>query len=404
MVRTPLNILVAVSGGVAAVKIPQLIRGFRKKGDSVRVVLTANAARFVTPLAFEAVADGPVYDDMFARRDSFTHISLRQWADCIVIAPATANVIAKIAAGIADDLVTTVALGASGAGLPRFVCPAMNDAMWRAPATARNCAVLAADGWTILGPGTGELACGDSGPGRMLEPDDIVRAVRDRRESLLPGKVIVTAGATRQALDAVRFVSNHSTGKMGIAIARALRERFSDVVLVHAALSEPLPEGIRCRAALSAEAMLAALDEELDGARALVMCAAVSDYTPKTVYEGKLKKSGSEAIVVEMVRTPDILGATADKRREQGIYTVGFAMETENLEGYARTKLEGKVIDAIVANPLDEPDAGFGSETNRAIFLTARGGREEWPLESKTAMAGRIAEHVAAAVEPAGGG
>ncbi len=391
MVRTPLNVLLIATGGVAVVKAPALVRLFRKKGAVVRVVLTENAARFVTPLAFEAVSDQPVYEEMFARRDSFTHISLRQWADVVLIAPATANIMGKIAGGIADDLASTVAVGVAGAGVPRYLCPAMNDAMWAAPATQRNLAQLEKDGWEILGPASGDLACGESGPGRMLEPEEIVVAVfREAPAVPCPGKIIVTAGATRQPIDAVRFLSNRSTGKMGVAIAEAAKKVFSEVVLIHAALSVPPPVGVRVREALTAEAMLQAVTEELADAKALVMCAAVSDFTPETVFSGKLKKAGRASLDIHCVPAPDILAETKALRAGNSVSTIGFAMETADLEQEAKGKLERKGLDGIVANPLDVPGAGFGTGTNLAVYFSRSGEREEWPMMSKEQMADLI--------------
>lgn len=396
MVCPPLKILVIATGGIAVVKLPALIRLFRRQGALVRVVLTENAARFVTPLAFEALSDQPVYEDMFARRDSFTHISLRQWADVVLVAPATANIMGKIVTGIADDLASTVALGAAGAAVRRYLCPAMNDAMWTAPATQRNLAQLAADGWKILGPGRGELACGDSGPGRMLEPEEIARQVLGRYNgSPGLGKLVVTAGATRQPIDAVRFISNHSTGRMGVAVAQAALGRFSEVVLIHAFLAVPVPCGVRCREALTAEAMLEAVQDELADAQALVMCAAVADFTPEAVFDGKLKKAGRSSLDIRCVPAPDILKSTRTLRLSRSIRTIGFAMETGSLDEQALGKLEEKGLDGIVANPLDVPGAGFGGDTNIAVYFGRDGAREDWPLMSKGEMAERIMEHLA---------
>ena len=381
-----MKVLVGVTGGIAAYKTLSLIRLFKKAGYEVKVVLTENAARFVTPLSFETVSGNPVYDDTFARRESLSHISLRDWADLLVVAPATANFMAKAAAGIADDLLSTLVLSFSRR---RYVCPAMNEGMWAAEATGRNLRRMLEDGWKQIGPASGELACGVAGEGRMSEPEDIFSRIHS--PDRLSGKIVVTAGATRQRLDAVRFLSNNSTGKMGCAVAAEALQRFKEVVLVHAGLSVPVPSGVRAVAAMSAEDMLEALREELYGASALVMAAAVSDYTPAEVHQGKMKKEAGD-LDLRLVRTPDLLLETREQRR--GVFTVGFAMESENMEENALEKLRSKGLDCIVANPLGLADAGFASDTNRVVFFDRAGGREDWGLLLKSEVAARIVERI----------
>lgn len=396
MVQENMNILVGVTGGIAAYKTLSLVRLLRERGAAVRVVMSENAARFVTPLSFETVSGQPVSIDPFGSRDNMAHISLRDWADLLVVAPATANFMAKAATGIADDLLSTTALACR---CPRLICPAMNSAMWDAAPTRRNLDRLLGDGWTVIGPERGGLACGEEGPGRMSEPELILEACLQAAPGhKVPAKIVVTAGATRQPLDAVRFLTNRSTGLMGTALARAAAVRFGEVVLVHAGLTVPLPAGVRTVEALTAEAMLEALQAELPGAAALVMAAAVADYTPETVLPGKLKK-GEGPLVLSLVRTPDILLETRALR--QGIYTIGFAMESDELEANARKKLEAKGLDMIVANPLGLPDAGFGTPTNRVLVLDREGGREDWGLLTKEAIAGRL---IAGLVQALGGG
>lgn len=387
MVQKDMNILVGVTGGIAAYKTLSLVRLLRERGAAVRVVMSENATRFVTPLSFETVSGQPVSSDPFGSRDNMAHISLRDWADLLVVAPATANFMAKAAAGIADDLLSTTALACR---CPRFVCPAMNSAMWDAAPTRRNLDRLIADGWTVIGPESGGLACGEEGPGRMSGPETILEAcLQTAPGQKIPGKIVVTAGATRQPLDAVRFLTNRSTGLMGTEIARAAAARFTEVVLVHAGLAVPLPAGVRTVEALTAEAMLEALQAELPGAVALVMAAAVADYTPETVLPGKLKK-GEGPLTLTLVRTPDILQETRSLRK--GMYTIGFAMESDDLEQNARKKLEAKGLDMIVANPVGLPDAGFGTPTNRVLVLDRDGGREDWGLLSKRDIAARLVD------------
>jgi len=398
MVLAPLRrILLVGTGGIALVKLPALIRMLRKQGYALRLVLTENAARFVTPLAFEALLQAPVYIDPFARRDNLLHIELRKWAEMAVLAPGTANMIAKVAHGIADDLASTVLLGAGA--LPRIVCPAMNDAMWASPATQRNIAQIAQDGWRIVGPATGDLACGDAAPGRMAEPEEIFGAIEamSKQGARAPWKIVITAGATEENIDAVRCITNHSSGRMGVALADAARERFTDVVCIHGALRVPPPAGVRLVEARSARAMLQSVRDEIADANALVMAAAVADFVPDAQAPGKIKKSGS-GLDLHLVPAPDILLETMALRQRAGFHTTGFALESDALERHAREKLAAKHLDAIVANPCSEPGAGFGSDTNRAIYIDKEGVREEWPVMPKRAMADRILDYVLCAL------
>jgi phosphopantothenoylcysteine decarboxylase / phosphopantothenate---cysteine ligase len=403
MVRAPLKrILLVGSGGIALVKLPALIRMLRARGYELRLVLTENAARFITPLTFETLLQSPVYIDPFSRRDNLVHIELRKWAEMAVVAPGTANLIAKIAHGIADDLASTVLLGTGG--IPRVVCPAMNDAMWAAPATQRNIAQLAQDGWRIAGPVTGELACGDAAPGRMAEPEDIFRAIEtiSAEGERAPYKIVITAGATEEDIDAVRCITNHSSGRMGAALTEAARTRFTDVVCIHGALRVPPPAGVRLIEARSARAMLQSVRSEIADAHALVMAAAVADFVPDTQVPGKIKKNAN-GLDLRLVPAPDILLETKALREKPGFHTTGFALESGALERHAQEKLIAKHLDAIVANPCSELGAGFGSETNRAIYITKEGTREDWPTMPKREMADRILDRVLRALsEPKG--
>ncbi|MDR2734376.1 MAG: bifunctional phosphopantothenoylcysteine decarboxylase/phosphopantothenate--cysteine ligase CoaBC [Spirochaetota bacterium] len=396
MVLAPLKrILLVGSGGIALVKLPALIRMLRRQGYELRLVLTENAARFITPLTFETLLDHPVYIDPFARRDNLLHIGLRKWAEMAVLVPGTANMIAKLAHGIADDLASAVLLGAGGTAIPRIVCPAMNDAMWEAPATRRNIEQLIRDGWRMAGPVTGELACGDDAPGRMAEPEEIFRVIESLSagDKRAPYKIVITAGATEEDIDAVRCITNHSSGRMGAALAEAARERFMDVVCIHGALRVPPPQGVRLIEARSARAMLQAVQSEIADANALVMAAAVADFVPDVKAAGKIKKSGS-GMDLHLVPAPDILLETRALRARAGFHTTGFALESDALAEYAQEKLAAKYLDAIVANPCSEPGAGFGSETNRAVYLTKDGAREDWPTMPKREMADRILDRV----------
>jgi len=384
-----MKVLVGVTGGIAAYKTLALIRLLRKAGSEIKVVLTGNGAKFVTALSFESISGTPVYDDTFARRESLAHLSLRDWADLLVIAPATANFLGKAANGIADDLLSTLALSFRK---ERYICPAMNVGMWEALATRRNLRQMQGDGWHTIGPGSGDLVCGVTGDGRMSEPEEIAAVLLGAGRS--KGKIVVTAGATREPVDAVRFFSNSSTGKMGCAVAEAAAHCFEEVVLVHASLAVPVPDGVRAVTALTAEEMLQTLRKELSGAHALVMAAAVSDFTPEKMFPGKIKKAGAEGMALQLVRTPDLLLETREQR--QSVFTIGFAMESENLEENAMNKLRAKGVNCIVANPLGLADAGFTSDTNRVLFLNSEGVREDWGLMPKKEIAGRIVERIPA--------
>lgn len=405
------NILIGISAGIAAYKIQFLIRMLRRAGSRVRVVVTEHAEQFVTPLSLETLSGEPVYRELFAPRDKIAHISLREWADLLVIAPLTANLAGKLANGIADDLLTTTALGWEK---PRLLCPAMNDAMYRAAPLQRNLAQLQQDGWQILGPAAGELACGSSGAGRMVEPEEIFEriAAMTGKVQLPDKKIVITAGACRQPLDPVRFISNRSTGRMGAALATAALERYGRVTVIAAAVECQFPSGVTLRRVETTAEMLAAVTEELQDAAALIMAAAVADYQVKEPAAQKLKKEKNSGLTLELSPTPDILKETAQLRRRNGVYTVGFAMESEQLTANARRKLLEKELDGIAANPLGDPQAGFAVDTNRIHYLSvnSEGGveMEEWPLLSKLEAGARIVERTAAGVtgcsEPMTGG
>lgn len=391
-----MNILLGISGGIAAYKSLTLVRELRRAGATVRIILTENGARFVTPLSCEALSGQPVYDNMFARRDRYLHITLREWADQLVIAPATANCLGKLAHGLADDLLSATALAFQG---PRLLCPAMNNAMWEAEVVQQNLSLLRERGWEVLGPVDGSLACGIQGAGRMQEPEKISSFLfAAERPGFCNRKIVITAGATREPLDEVRFLSNPSSGKMGVALARAARARFARVVLIHGHLDVEPPAGVVCRPALTVDAMLQAVQEELSDAAVLVMAAAVSDFRFRQQEQGKIKKAGRKSLQLQLESAPDILQETRAQRAGR-VFSVGFAMECEDLEQNARHKLESKGLDCILANPLGEAGAGFASDTNRVLYLDRDGTCEQWPEADKIVIARRLLELILAQIK-----
>ena len=386
-----MNVLLGISGGIAAYKIPGLIRLLREQGCSVKTLLSVNGAQFVTPVTLAAVSENPVYMDTFAERDTMQHIALKDWADCMIIAPATGNILGKIAAGIGDDLLSTTAMAFRKR---RAVCPAMNTDMWESPAVQRSISTLAEDGWGIIGPEAGSLACGTQGLGRMVDLPHIITWCMPAKH----GTLVVTAGATRESIDPVRFISNPSTGKMGLAVARAGIGIFSRVIVIHGHLSVPLPSGVEAVFAPTADAMLEAVSNAAASADALVMAAAVGDFVPEETAESKIKKEAKNALTIHCRPAPDILKQTAKLRKEHGVLSVGFAMETEQLEEHAAKKLADKSLDAIVANSLRQAGAGFGTDTNAVVFITETT-QESWPLDTKEAIGRRIIKWVDAALE-----
>jgi phosphopantothenoylcysteine decarboxylase/phosphopantothenate--cysteine ligase len=372
----------------------------------VDVVLSEAAMRFVTPLSFEAVTRRRAYHDMFALPADtgpqaragdvlIPHIALARSADLVVIAPATANTLAKLAHGIADNLITAVVLAATA---PLVIAPAMESHMWEHPATQANLAALRARGVVQVGPATGHLASGASGIGRMSEPEEILavaRLVLARDGDLAGRRVVVSAGGTREAIDPVRFIGNRSSGKMGYALATAARDRGAQVVLVTAPTALPNPYGVQLVRVESALEMRDAVLAALKGADALVMAAAVADYRPVQVSSQKIKKA-EERLTLELTRTPDILGEVADLRAagRGPRVVVGFAAETADLLANAQAKLHQKRLDMIAANDVSAPDAGFGVDTNRVTLLWADGTVEPLPLMSKEDLAHLIWDRV----------
>ena len=390
------HILVGISGGIAAYKIPELIRSLVKAGAEVRVTTTQNALQFVTELTLQTVSGSRVYSDVFAAINdhSTEHISLPEWCDAMLVAPATANVLGKMAAGIADDALTTT-IASCVARKPLIIAPAMNDKMWENPATQQ--AVRTIGQWTnvrVLEPAEGMLACGTSGKGRMPEIEQLQEALEYAlTPQTMSGKhVLITAGGTQEKMDPVRFISNYSTGKMGIALAHECARRGANVTLVCGAVSAPLynPFGaIRRVDALSAQAMYEACVVEWPKADIAILCAAVADFTPTEAAEKIKKQPGQTELTLTLRTTPDI-AKTLGESKHAGQQLIGFALETQNEKENALRKLERKSLDAIVLNSLRDAGAGFGTDTNRVTILKADGQSAELPLLSKAETAAAI--------------
>ena len=396
------RITLGVTGGVAAYKAAFLASRLTQAGAMVDVVMTEAATRFVAPLTFQAVTRRAVYTDMFdlpagenPDEVQIPHIALAKSADLLLIAPATGNTLAKLAQGLADNLLTAIALATPA---PALLAPAMESDMWAHPATQANAATLRERGATFVGPGAGHLASGAEGVGRMSEPEQILemaRVVLGREEDQAERRVLVSAGGTREAIDPVRFIGNHSSGKMGYALALAARDRGAHVTLVTGATCLADPVGVETIHVESATAMCDAVLSACDGTDALMMAAAVADYRPVEAVAQKIKKSG-DLLTLQLSRTPDILAEIA-RLRETGRgpkVTVGFAAETEDLLENARDKLERKRLDLIAANDVTGTDAGFAVDTNRVTLLSADGVVQALPLMTKEDVAHEIWDRV----------
>jgi len=382
-------------------KVCTLASHLTQAGAQVDVIMTESATRFVAPLTFQALTGHPVYTDLWSMPSEglpthIAHVGLAHLANLLVIVPATANTLSKMASGLADDLLSTTALAAR---CPILAVPAMDVGMWDNPATQANGAVLKSRGVQFAGPTWGRMASGLEGEGRMLEPDEIlghIRRVMGQNGELRGRKVVVTAGPTREWLDPVRFISNPSSGRQGFAVAQAAVDQGADVVLVTGPTSLPTPIGVRRVDVTSAQEMANVVLPETAAADVLVMSAAVGDYRPVSTAPQKIKKT-ADGLTVHLARTVDILGAVAIRREETGYprVVVGFAAESENIEENARDKLRSKSLDLIVANDITSRDAGFVSETNRVTIIAGDGGLHKLPLMSKT----EVAEHLIGFVE-----
>jgi phosphopantothenoylcysteine decarboxylase/phosphopantothenate--cysteine ligase len=385
------NVLLGVTGGIAAYKAPDLVRRLREQGAEVRVVMTRGAEKLVAPTVFQAVSGHPVRLDLWDEQAeaAMGHIELARWADLVVIAPATAHVMAQLAAGLAGDLLTTLCLVTTA---PVTLVPAMNHSMWLNPATQANRETLASRGMRFIGPATGAQACGETGPGRMTEPAEVVAALITRRGSAqLDGvKALVTAGPTREPIDPVRFVSNRSSGKMGFAVAEALAEAGARVTLVAGPVSLCTPPGVERIDVETAEELHQAVLSRAGSSDIYIGAAAVSDYRPRQVPEQKIKKK-TDTLDLTMIKCPDVLAAVA--ALSDGPFTVGFAAETEKLEAHALEKLEKKQLDMIVAN-LVGTNLGFDRDDNSAVILWP-GGRHEIARNTKSEVARQIVALIA---------
>ena len=368
------KIVLGVTGGIAVYKAVDLVSRLRKQGCEVRVVMTEHAQQFVTPLTFKEISGNQVAVSMWSSNQEFNveHIALANWADAFVVAPATANIIAKMAYGLADDLLSTTLLAAQA---PIVVCPAMNTGMYENAATQENIAKLQGRGITVMPPGVGKLACGTSGAGRLPEPQEIVEflnAFFAKREGDLRGlKVLVTAAGTREPIDPVRFVGNRSSGKMGYAVAQMAAERGAEVLLISGPSALSIPANVKAIKVETTNEMLEACLESYDKVDIVIKAAAVADYRPRDVAEQKIKKKTDDALTVVMDKNPDILKTLGAKKTHQVL--VGFAAETQNLLENARDKVVKKNLDMIVANDVTAAGAGFNADTNIVKFLFANG-------------------------------
>lgn len=391
------NILIGITGGIAAYKAAELTREFVKKGASVKVIMTKNAAQFITPLTLQTLSRNPVYTDMYSLAGDFSiaHISLAEEADMVVIAPATANIIGKIAAGLADDLLTTFVMATKA---PVLICPAMNTNMYNNPIVRENLEKLTAHGYLIMDPAYGELACRTEGAGRL--PD--VAEICDEVESILTLKdladenIIVTAGPTQEPFDPVRFITNHSSGKMGYAVAKMARRRGAKVTLISGPTSLPKPRDVQFISVTTAQEMRDAVMGNLKDATVVIKAAAVADYRPASRSSSKIKKQEGP-LTVSLERNPDIIAEIGKKKGRRII--VGFAMETDNLIENATAKLTSKNMDLIIANDLNQEGAGFQTDTNIITILDRDGGKENLPLLDKTEVADRILDRVKKIIE-----
>ena len=382
------RVLLGISAGIAAYKAAELARLLVKDGAEVRVVMTRSASEFIGPMTLQAITGHPVRDALFdpQHEAAMGHIELARWADVILVAPATAECLAQLAAGMAHDLLTSLCLASTA---PLVVAPAMNQSMWRHPATQANAELLQSRGVVSLGPDEGSQACGDSGPGRMVEPASLLSALRER---FVPGRlrgrrVLLTAGPTREALDPVRFVGNRSSGKMGFALAGALAAQGAEITLVAGPVTLETPAGVRRVDVESARQMHDAVFAALPGTDIFVACAAVADFRPETPVDRKIKKT-DETLTLKLVRNPDILSAVS--RSPDRPFCVGFAAETNDLEAYAEAKRRAKGLDMIAANKVGS-DKGFESDNN-ALLVMWEGGRRMLPMQSKAALAGQLVD------------
>ena len=386
------RIVVGVTGGIAAYKAPDLVRRLREAGAEVRVAMTPAATQFITPLTLQAVSGQPVHEQLLdAHAESgMGHIELARWADAIVIAPATGDFMARLANGMANDLVSTICLATDA---PIALAPAMNRLMWSAPATVRNTQRLIDDGRILIGPGSGDQACGETGAGRMSDPLEIVDAVVNlfKTGELAGQHVMITAGPTFESIDPVRGITNHSSGKMGFALAEAAVNAGARVTLVAGPVSLSTPDGVNRIDVQSASDMHAAVHEAIDDVSIFIAVAAVADYRPATVAEQKIKKH-ADTLTLELVKNPDIVASVAALSNRP--FVVGFAAETNDVAANAKRKLIGKRLDLVCANQVGAATGGFAADDN-ALTLIDRNGIEELPFGSKQRLARSLVSAIA---------
>lgn len=391
------KVLVGLTGGIACYKVPYLVRFLGKQDAEVRVVMTEAATKLITPLTLETVSRHQVYTSMFAEREfvGTRHIDLANWPDLIVVAPATANFLGKIASGISDDLLTTIICASPK---PVLIAPAMNPGMWHNPVTQRNYETLKELGYHFIGPAEGEMAEKQFGIGRMVEPQELFEAVKQffetesKKKPLNGRRILVTAGPCREPIDPVRYISNRSSGKMGYAIAEAAQRLGAEVVLISGPTGVTPPADVKLISVERTTEMRDAVVNEFANSECLIMAAAPSDFTPVHASESKLKRA-DKSIQLTLEPTADILKGIAP-RRKPGQVVIGFAVETENDEANARRKLDEKQLDLIVLNNPNEPGAAFDHDTNRVTLMAPGQKSEAWPLMSKTEVATRLLERV----------
>ncbi len=396
------RILLIVSGGIAAVKVPDLIRRLRERGASVRCIVTKGGAQFVTPLSLAALSGEPVYQDLFSLKDEseMGHIRLSREADIILVAPATADIMAKMVAGMADDLATTALLATDK---PVMIAPSMNVMMWTHPATQSNLQILKDRRVEVVGPGAGDLACGEVGDGRMAEVLDIVGALtqffqkREHKGGLVGVRALVTSGPTHEPIDPVRYISNRSSGKQGHAIAASLAELGAHVTLVTGPTHEPVPNGVQVVHIETAAQMMNACRTALP-TDVVVCAAAVADWAVDGANGSKIKKSGGKMPALKLTENPDILASLSQPGPQRPGLVIGFAAETDNLLENARAKRAAKKCDWIVANDVSIGTGTFGGDSNTVHLVTAEG-VEEWPTLSKRAVAERLAARISAHIQ-----
>ena len=388
------EIVLGVTGGIAAYKSAELVSRLRHLGANVHVIMTRNATEFVSPLTFQTLSANQVVTDTFQAPEYWNveHVALAKRAEVFVIAPATANMIAKMAGGIADDMLSTTVLATKA---PVLVAPAMNTGMWTAAATQENLKILRERGIQFIGPESGILACGDEGAGRMSEPEDIAASIiriLQKRKDLAGKKVLVTAGATKERLDPVRYMTNDSSGKMGFAIAEAARERGAEVTAVYGSVTVRVPVGIRAIRIESARDLYDVMMREVPDQDIVIQAAAVCDYRFAEMKGSKIKKADGEPLILTLTENPDVAKAVGEIKKK-GQILVGFAAETDDVKQNAVSKLKKKKLDLIVANDVTAPGAGFNVDTNIATLIT-KDGAEEQPLQTKRQLADVILDRI----------